>query len=49
MEQNIQPNPVVIALKKIWPTFYRGLNAALYFLFSILKSSVKGAFDQFKA
>lgn len=42
------PNPVVVALKKVWPTIYRIVNGFFYFLLSFLKNSVKNAIAQIR-
>ncbi len=43
-----QPSQVEVILKKIWPTINRVLNAIFYFLFTVIRSTIKGIIDQVK-
>ena len=48
MQDNLQGNPVINFLKKIWPYIYRIINGIFYFIFSIIKNGVKSGIDQIK-
>ncbi len=43
-----EENKFLIILKQIWPTIYRVLNATLYFVFTVIRSLVKGGINQIK-
>lgn len=36
------------ALYNIWPKIYRALNKAIFFIFMVIKTTVKIAIDQIK-
>lgn len=48
MEENRRESPVITILKKAWPTIYRLINGAVYFIIMIIKSVVKGIISQLK-
>lgn len=43
-----EDNKIMYILKRIWPTVYRLLNAAFYFILSLIKAIVKGIIDQIR-
>ena len=45
---NIQPNPFVSFMKKIWPVVYRIINSVFYFILSVIKSIFRGIMEQMK-
>jgi hypothetical protein len=44
----MEENRVKIFLKQIWPTVYRIINSTLYFLITLIKSTVSLAIKQIK-
>lgn len=42
------PTRFQAVMKKIWPTIYRLINSALYFLLDVIRSGVKIAIEQLK-
>jgi hypothetical protein len=48
LQDNLQVNPVIRFLKNAWPYVYKVINGSLYFVLSIIKSSVKAGVDQMK-
>lgn len=42
------PNPIVVILKKIWPTIYRIVNGFFYFILNFIKTVVRLAIEQVK-
>jgi hypothetical protein len=47
-ENQRQPSPVMVILKKIWPFIYRVINTVLYFLLSLIRGFFKMAFQMIK-
>jgi hypothetical protein len=48
MQQNMQPNPVYLVLKKAWPTINKFINWILYIMMSVIKATFRGIMEQFK-
>lgn len=39
---------IVAYLQLIWPTVYRVINNGLYWIYSVIRSGIRIAMDQFK-
>lgn len=44
----MEQNKFTSYMKLIWPTIYRIINDGLYFIFSVIKSGIRIAINQFK-
>jgi len=42
------PNPIIVFLKKIWPTVYRIINSFFYFLITLIKKIITLSIKQIK-
>lgn len=48
MQENMRQSPVMIMLKRAWPSIYRFINSATFLIITTIRNGIKSAIDQIK-